>query len=127
MATTTFKNDMIVTGTLNAQGGLKATVGTATATAGAATLAAKVGKVTTEALTTAQNVIYTLTITNTAIAAADVVTASVANGTNTQGTPMIGTVTPGAGTLVITVINKHATAQALNGTLVVSFRAVTAA
>lgn len=99
------------------------TIGTATATAGAATLAALQGKVTSEAITTAQNLFYTLTITNTAIAAADIVVASVANGTNTQGTPMITTITPAAGSLVIVVQNKHATAQAFNGTLVISFQA----
>ena len=95
--------------------------GTATATTGAATLANRFGVVTTEALTTVQNAIYTLTVTNTAVKASDLAMASVQNGTNTQGTPMIGSVTPGAGTLVIKVINKHATAEALNGTLKVTF------
>lgn len=112
--------------TTNYPGGLGTTVGTATATTGAATLNARSGKVTSEALTTAQNAIYTLTITNSEIAAADVVMASVANGTNTQGTPMIGKVSPAAGSLVVEVINKHATAQALNGTVVVSFFSVKA-
>lgn len=121
MARTTFKNDMRITGALYR------TVGTATATGGAATLAATTGKVTSEALTTAQNAIYTLTITNSAVAAADVVVASVANGTNSAGTPMIGKVTPGAGTLVIEVINKHASAVAFNGTVVVSFAVTKAA
>lgn len=97
--------------------------GTATATAGAATLANRFGKVTSEALTTAQNAIYTLTITNTAVAATDMVFASVANGTNSAGTPIIGSVTPAAGSLVITVINQHASAVALNGTVKVSFAA----
>jgi hypothetical protein len=101
-------------------------IGTATATAGAATLAALNGKITTEALTTAQNVNYTLTITNSRIAAADIVLASVANGTNTQGTPIIVRVTPAAGSVVIIVRNAHESAQALNGTLVVSFSTVKA-
>lgn len=103
-----------------------ADAGTATATAGAAELNKMAGKVTTEALTTAQNAIYTLTLTNSAIAAADMVFASVADGTNTQGTPMIGQVNPGAGSVVIEVINKHATAEALNGTLEISFHVVKA-
>ena len=98
--------------------------GTATATAGAATLSNRFGKITTEALTTAQNAIYTLTITNTAIKATDMVMVSVANGTNTQGTPMVGLVTAANDSLVIKVINKHATAEALNGTLVISFAAI---
>jgi hypothetical protein len=99
---------------------------TASATAGAATLSKYSGKITSEALTTAQNAIYTLTLTNTKIAAADIVLASVANGTNTQGTPMVGAVTAAAGSVVILIINKHATAQAFNGTIVVSFVVVKA-
>lgn len=95
--------------------------GTATATAGAATLNNRFGVITSEALTTAQNLFYTLTVTNSAIAATDMVFASVANGTNTQGTPMIVRVTPAAGSLVIIVCNKHASAEALNGTLKIAY------
>ena len=98
--------------------------GTATATAGAATLANRFGKVTSETLTTAQNAIYTLTITNTEIRATDIVLASVANGTNTQGSPTVTRVQPANGSLVILVANLHASAQALNGTIVVSFAAL---
>jgi hypothetical protein len=98
----------------------------ATATAGAATCSDYMGRVTSEALTTAQNAIYTLTITNTKVAAADLVFASVHDGTNTQGTPMIVRVTPAAGSIVITVANKHASAEALNGTIVVDFFVVKA-
>ena len=127
MAKTTFKNDVIVTGTLDVKGGVKAALGAAAATAGAATLAARQGKITSEALTTAQNLFYTLTITNTAVAAADIVMASLANGTNTAGTPVITSVTPGAGSIVIVVQNMHATAVALNGTLVISFQVLKAA
>lgn len=101
--------------------GLRGVPGTATASSGAATLHARYGKVTSEALTTAQNGIYTLTLTNREIAAGDVVLASVANGSNTQGTPGIGRVQPAAGSVVIQVVNEHASAQALNGTVVVSF------
>lgn len=97
--------------------------GTATATAGAATLDNRFGKITTEALTTAQNANYTLTITNASIRASDLVFASVANGTNTQGTPIIVRVTPANGSLEIIVRNAHDSVQALNGTLVVSFAA----
>lgn len=109
-------------------GGLRVDTGTktATATAGAATLNKRAGKITSEALTTAQNAIYTLTLTNSDIAAADMVFASVTDGTNTQGTPMIGLVTPAAGSVVIEVINKHASAEAFNGTVVVSFLVVKA-
>lgn len=97
------------------------TAGTATATAGAATLNADKGKITSEALTTAQDATYTLTITNDKIVATDIVMVSIANGTNTQGTPTLLRVTPGASSIVVVIANAHASAQALNGTLVVSF------
>lgn len=93
---------------------------TATATAGAATLNKSSGKVTSEALTTAAGATYTLTITNSTVAAADIVLASVAFGTSTTGTPTVSRVTPGAGSLVIIVRNADASA-AFNGTIVVSY------
>jgi len=102
-------------------GGLFALVRSGVAVAGAVTLSADAGKVTSEALVTVQDGIYTLTITNNQIQAADMVFASVSNGSNTQGTPIIGRVTPGLNSVVIQVINQHPTAQALNGTVVVSF------
>lgn len=96
---------------------------TATATAGAATLNKASGKVTTEALTTAAGTTYTLTVTNSTVTAADLVFASVANGTNSAGVPSISRVTPGAGSVAITVRNSDAAAT-FNGTLVVSFISV---
>ena len=93
---------------------------TATAVAGAATLNKGSGVVTSEALTTAAGATYTLTLTDSAIAATDEVFASVQNGTNAAGLPEIATVTPGAGSVVIVVHNDHATA-ALNGTLKVTY------
>lgn len=95
--------------------------GTVTAAAGAATLNAESGIVTSEALTTAQNAIYTLTLTNSKVKATDIVLASVSDGTNTQGTPMIGQINPADGSVVIEVINKHATAEAFNGTIIIAF------
>lgn len=94
---------------------------TATAASSAATLHSKKGIITTESLTTAQNAIYTLTLTNNKIKANSLVLASVYNAGNTQGTPMIGTITPAAGSVVIKVINKHASAEALNGALAIGF------
>lgn len=119
-------NDRITRFPFGIRAPLRFSIGTATATAGAATLNAQTGKVTSEALTTAQNGVYTLTITNNQVAAADIVLASVANGTNTQGTPTITRVQPGAGSLVVLVSNLHASAQALNGTIVVSFQVIKA-
>jgi len=95
-------------------------VKTASATAGAATLTNPSGTITTEALTTAAGADYTLTITNTEVAAADIPFASLRNGTNTQGLPLIKSVNPNANQLVIIVRNAHAS-EALNGTLEIAF------
>lgn len=105
-------------------GGLFQKIQTAVATSGAATLNAYAGRVTSEALTSAQNAVYTLTITNDKVKSDSIVHASVTDGTNSQGTPMVVRVTPADGELVITVANKHASAEALNGTIVVSFQVV---
>lgn len=96
---------------------------TATATAGAATLNKLSGKVTSEALTTAAGATYTLTVTNSTVVAGDLVFASLANGTNTTGSPGVVRATPGAGTITLTVRNGDASA-ALNGTVVVSFMVI---
>lgn len=133
MARTTFKNDMRITGALTVVGTVTTTGGSlntmvnGAAVAGAVTIAGRHGKVTSEALTTAQNLFYTLTITNSSVVAADVVLASLANGTNSAGTPVITSVTPGAGSIVIVVQNMHATAVALNGTIVLSYQVLKAA
>lgn len=98
---------------------------TATATAGAATLAKFAGVITSEALTTAAAAAYTLTITTTAlgVAATDQAYASVANGTNTQGVPVVTRVTCGTNTVTVVITNLHAS-EALNGTLKVSYLVV---
>lgn len=106
-------------------GSINSDSGTATAAAGAATLSKMAGKVTTEALVTAAQASYTLTLTNTAVAAADLVFVSVANGTNAAGRPVVNTVTPAAGSCVILIGNEDA-AAAFNGTLVISFLVVKA-
>jgi hypothetical protein len=93
---------------------------TAAAVAGAATLNKMAGVITSEALVTAGLADYTLTLTNSNIAAADQVFAQVGNGTNTQGDPVVGVVTPAAGSVTIRIRNAHAT-QALNGTLIIAF------
>lgn len=96
----------------------------ATATAGAATNNNQRGYVTSENLTTAAGAAYTLTLTNSKIAAASQVIPTVENGTNTQGIPVVGTSkVTAAGTAEIKVYNLHAS-QALNGTIVISFLVV---
>jgi hypothetical protein len=93
---------------------------TATAASGAATLNKSAGVITTESLSTAAGSSYTLTLTNSQIAAADQVFASVAYGSSTTGTPAVTRITPGAGSAVILVRNIDASA-ALNGTLKIAF------
>lgn len=93
---------------------------TASATAGAATLNKMAGVITSESLSTAAGADYTLTLTNSDIAAADQVMASVQYGTSTTGTPAIAMVDNSAGSVKITVQNIHASA-ALNGTILISF------
>ena len=98
--------------------GLASEIGTATATAGAATASDLFSIVTSEALTTAQNAKYTLTVTNTKVAVGDFVMVTLANGTNSAATPVLQTSTVTANTITIVVANKHDSAVALNGTLV---------
>jgi len=95
--------------------------GTVTGSAGAATLNQPSGVVTTETVTTAAGAIHTLTLTNSFIAAADIVLASVS--TTGTGTPVVSEITPAAGTCVITIQNIHATI-AFNAALKVYFLVV---
>lgn len=97
--------------------GTASATGTTTATA---TLNAGRGVITSAALTTAAGGTYVLTLTNSAVAATSIVLASVGDGTATAGMPVVATVTPGAGSVVITVQNIHASA-ALNGTIKISY------
>jgi hypothetical protein len=97
--------------------------GTATAVAGAVTLNKLSGVITTEALTTAAAANYGLAITNSTIAATDIIFASVSEVTNSGGVPVVCKVQPGAGTLNIIIRNVHASA-AFNGTLNIAFWAL---
>ena len=106
--------------------GLASEMGTGTASSGAVTVNDYICRITSEDLTTAQNAIYTLTVTNSKIAANDLVKVVVGNGTNSAGSPMLGTVTPAAGSVVITVHNKHASAVAFNGNLKIMFQVIKA-
>jgi len=99
--------------------------GTATAVAGAATLNAQAGIVTTAALATAAGGTYTLTLTNSDIAAASNVMVTVGYGTCTTGDAIVQSVTPAAGSCVIVIKNVSAVA-AFNGTLLIQFLVVDA-
>lgn len=114
--TTLTASDLVTAESLKLDTGTK----TATATAGAVTLSKTSGVITSEAITTAAGATYTLTLTNTKIAATSVVLASVNLGAGTGGTPAIASVTPGAGSVVIVVQNIHASA-AFNAAIKIVF------
>lgn len=94
--------------------------GTATSTAGAATINNQVGVITTEALTTAAGSTYTMTLTNSVIKSTSVVLVTVGKGTATTGEPVVQFVTPASGSAVI-LIRNVAAAAALNGTITIGF------
>jgi hypothetical protein len=94
--------------------------GTATATAGAATLNSQSGTITTEALTTAAGADYTFTLTNSLISASSRVFWAISQGTNTIGPYVAWDSAPGSGSVVVKVRNLHAS-SAFNGTLKIRF------
>jgi len=94
--------------------------GTATSTAGAATINTQSGLITTEALVTAAAATYTMTLTNSSITANSIVLVTVGKGTATTGEPAVHFVTPAAGSCVI-LIRNNAAAAALNGTIKIGF------
>jgi len=101
--------------------GLSKFVGTnvATAVAGAATLNAFAGQVTSESLATAAGATYTLTLTNSKISASDLVFVSVDKAAST-GTPALAYATPGAGSVVIVIQNING-ATAFNSSIKIAF------
>ena len=112
----------VTTTGLTTVGSAKLDTGTKTATAssGAATLNKSAGVITSEALTTAAGATYTLTLTNSTIAAADQVFAFVNLGAGTGGIPAIASVAPASGSVVIIVQNIHASA-AFNAAIKIGF------
>lgn len=95
------------------------TPGTATSTAGAATVNAQAGVITTESLSTAAGATYLMTLTNAYINSGSIVSVSVGRGTATGAglTPLA--VTPGTGTCAILLKNPDGTA--VNGTMKIGF------
>lgn len=114
-----------LTGTLTFGAGGQIDVDSSTTTAvgtggtSTATLSKMAGVVTTDAITTAAAANHVMTITNTLVAAGDIVQISQNGGANSAGTPLFSAVA-GAGTITVTIFNKHASA-AFNGTLIFSF------
>lgn len=93
---------------------------TVTGGAGAGTINAMRGIVTTEALTTAAGADYTFGLINSNINANSIVHVSMDNGTNTTAPVYAHRITPAAGSATILVRNGHAS-SALNGTLKMFF------
>lgn len=91
---------------------------TGTGTTGSATINKMAGVVTTTTMTSTAGNTYTLTITNSTVAAADIVLVSFTSATT--GLPVLGNVTPGSGAFTVTFTNISATI-ALNAVAVVSF------
>lgn len=100
---------------------LDVATGTATSTAGAGTVNAQTGLITTEALTTAAGATYTMTLTNSLITSRSMVFVTVAKGTATAGEPVVQFVTPSTGSAVI-LIRNVAAAAALDGTIKIGFK-----
>lgn len=90
---------------------------TGTCVSDAVTINSHMCLITTEAKTTSQNGVETITLTNDKIAVGDMVLVTLHNGTNTAGSPVLGVVDKAAGSAVITFHNKHASAVAFDGTL----------
>ncbi len=89
----------------------------ADATGASVSVDTTIGRAKTADLTTAAGATYTFTITNTRSTAKSVITASIANVTNTAGRPVLLTVDPSvAGSIIFTIWNAHA-ADAFNGKL----------
>jgi hypothetical protein len=92
---------------------------TGTASSAAVTLSKMAGVITSESVTTAAGSAATITVTNTLCAATSMLFVTRIGGTSAGGTPVIKAV-PGAGSFVITIDNKHASA-AFDGTFIFSF------
>lgn len=115
-----FATDLPVDGNIRAN--CSTVSATGNGTAGAATLNNKCGVVTTEALTAPTASEYTLTLTNSVIAAADIVLVSVGNGTNTTGLAAVERVTPAAGSA--TIVFRQMSTASFNGTMAIRYMVI---
>lgn len=97
-----------------------ANAGTATASAGAATLNKAIGLVTSETLSTAALGSYTLTLTNSVATASSQVMAIAYRGTSTVGVPTIVSITPTSNQIVF-VVSDNIAVGAFNGTICIQY------
>lgn len=104
----------------NLQGNCGTVASTGNGTAGTATLNNKCGVITTEALTVSPTASeYTVTLTNSVIAAGDIILFSIANGTNTTGLASATRTTPGTGSA--TIVFRHLSSANFNGTMLINY------
>lgn len=118
-ATVTLGTATITTLNIGTGGKIKADAGAGTAVSNALTISKMAGVITTEALTTAGAGSQAIVLTNTLIAAGDIILLTLAGGTNTVKNITFQAVAT-ANTGTITVYNNTA-ATALNGTLIINF------
>jgi hypothetical protein len=97
--------------------------GTATSTAGAATVNHQAGVITTEALTTAAAAAYAFTLTDSRITTASIVQLQLMGGTNTTRGLELRAI-PGTGTATLSIYNNNVAGTALNGTLIFGFNVI---
>lgn len=97
--------------------------GTATSTAGAATINHQAGVITTEALTTAAAAAYAFTLTDSRITTGSIVQLQLMGGTNTTRGLELRAI-PGSGTATISIYNNNVAGSALNGTLIFGFTVI---
>lgn len=123
---TDFKNREMVTG----QRGWGTDISTGTCTDssgdGIITMNDLAGKITTVADGAAADATYTITVTNSEVAAADMAFVSVTLSSGTAANFAVKDVLCGAGTLTIVIQNSHNTAAWSNAVFVVSFFVVKA-
>jgi len=97
--------------------------GTATSTAGAATINKQSGVITTEALTTAAAAAYAFTLTNSRIASTSIIVLTLMGGTNTTRGIELRAI-PGSGSATLSLYNNNVAGTALNGTLIFGFEVI---
>ena len=100
--------------------------GTVTATGNTGTLSKLYGAITTAAQTaTGQAPAVTITITNTTVTVGDLIIASLDQGTNTTGIPLLTTVHAGAGVMTFGLLNAATTnTAAFAGTFIINYEVI---
>jgi len=104
--------------------GIASEIGAATATSGTATLSDLMGKVTTDASSAAADATYTLTLTNTKVAAGDMAFASVTLSSGTAAGVAVKDVLCGSETLTIVLVNTDADTAWSSAAFIISYMVI---